>query len=420
MKNVLTNPPGSSPLIHTHQPLNAVTQTVRLEPTNNPTVFIGDCRQVLRTLPDQSVHCCVTSPPYWGLRDYQLPPVVWGGDRDCPHEWKEHVRPAANGITHTSGMSGQTLSASSATRTPMLSNFCVHCGAWSGQLGLEPTSDMYVQHLVDVFGEVHRLLRKDGTLWLNLGDSYYGSWGNYVVAESTTAKALDKRRKDRYGTFKPPMAAGRGMEPLKPKDLCGIPWRVALALQTSGWYLRCDIIWAKSNPMPESVKDRPTRAHEYLFLLTKSPQYYYDAKAIKEPCCSGPSGIRKMREGLPRIGGKHKELNDSLASASQHTNIGHRRAVGSLDGRNKRSVWNVATVPYRGAHFATFPSKLIEPCIKAGCPLGGIVCDPFGGSGTTGKVALDLGRRAILIELNLEYRKLIEQRCGIEAGQAGS
>lgn len=385
--------------------------TLKREVDQRAIILEGDCREVLISLPTGSVHCCVTSPPYWGLRDYGVLPLIWGGEEGCSHDWTDLIQPAANGICRSGGRTGPTLSSASATRKPKLSSSCVKCGAWRGQLGLEPTSELYITHLVEIFRHVSRVLRDDGVLWLNIGDSYYGSWGNYAKPENPNAKACADDRKDRYGTFKPPMANGSALEGLKPKDLCGIPWRVALALQADGYYLRCDVIWAKPNPMPESVRDRPTRSHEYLFMLTKSKRYYYDAEAVKEPCQSGPSDLRKMRQGLERIGGKHKELPDPLSKASKSSKIGRRRAVGNPGGRNRRSVWSVATGTYKGAHFATFPSDLIAPCVLATSPVNGTVLDPFAGSGTTGKVALELGRRAILIDCNPTYVKLIKDRC---------
>lgn len=195
----------------------------------------------------------------------------------------------------------------------------------------------------------------------------------------------------------------------KPKDLVMIPQFVALALQSDGWYLRSDIIWHKPNPMPESVTDRPTKAHEYVFLLTKSAKYYYDAEAVKEMGTSGPSDIKKMEEGKERIGGKHKHLDDPYSKASKATNIGQKRSVGGQR-RNRRTVWTIPTCPYPGAHFAVFPPKLIEPCILAGCPVGGTVLDPFGGSGTTAEVAQRLGRDSILIELNQDYIPMQQKR----------
>lgn len=312
-------------------------------------ILQGDCIERLRAMPDESVQCCVTSPPYFGLRDYGM----------------------------------------------------------EGQIGLEATPDAYVAKLVEVFAEVWRVLRDDGTLWLNLGDSYSGGGrGNYDIVSSNKGNAASR------GLGRPVI------DGLKPKDLIGIPWRVAFALQAAGWYLRQDIIWHKPNPMPESVTDRCTKAHEYIFLLTKSARYFYDHEAVKEPCESGPSDIKKMLESKERIGGKHKELIDPLSKASSATNIGQKRSVGSPDGRNKRSVWTVGTQPYAEAHFATFPTDLIKPCILAGTRPGDVVLDPFGGSGTTGMVALELSRRAVLIELNPEYVKLCHERCTTTIGLA--
>ena len=305
----------------------------------NGIILSGNALSALTGLADRSINCCVTSPPYWGLRDYGV----------------------------------------------------------EGQLGLEPTMEEYLEKMLVIFREIRRVLRSDGTLWLNLGDSYNGSGPSggpgkqytNVGSQGTTLKRV----------------AG-----LKPKDLVGIPWRVAFALQSDGWYLRSDIIWHRPNQMPESVTDRPTKAHEYIFLMSKRERYYYDADAIKEDCLSGPSDIKKMLESLPRIGGKHKTLTDPLSKASSLTNIGQKRAVGDPSGRNKRSVWTVATQPFKEAHFATFPPKLIEPCILAGCPDGGIVLDPFMGAGTTAVVCANLGRNYIGIELNPEYIHIANER----------
>lgn len=308
-------------------------------------IFQGDCLSGLRQIPDGTVNICVTSPPYFGLRDY-------GHD---------------------------------------------------GQIGLEPTPDEFVAALVGVFREVRRVLRDDGTLWLNLGDSYSRSpakggsgpggknekrWG-YGEAQSAKAGSPDGGvgRGDRPGT----RSGGLGE-----KQLLGIPWRVAFALQADGWYLRQDIIWHKPNPMPESVRDRCTKAHEYVFLLSKSPTYYFDADAIKEDAVKGASGSTFHK-------GKTAEHQANRSSVKERFEDGKR---------NRRSVWTVATRPYKGAHFATFPPDLIEPCILAGAPENGIVLDPFMGSGTTAAVATKLGRFAMGCELNPDYVELIRERLG--------
>lgn len=265
-------------------------------------IFLGDVRDVLPSLPAGIFHTCVTSPPYFGLRDY----------------------------------------------------------GHGGQIGLEPTPDEFVAALVGVFREVRRVLRDDGTVWLNLGDSY-----------------------------------GKG------KQLLGIPWRVAFALQADGWYLRQDIIWHKPNPMPESVTDRCTKAHEYIFLLSKSPRYYFDADAIKEP-----SSKFEKEGGRPRT-----QPNGLRADAAKKLG-GFQMQV--VETRNRRSVWTVTTKPFAGAHFATFPPDLIEPCILAGAPVGGMVLDPFFGAGTTGLVAARTGRECWGVEINPEYTEMAAARTGAE------
>lgn len=301
-------------------------------------IYTGDCVESIKSLPDKSVNTCITSPPYFGLRDYGV----------------------------------------------------------DGQIGLEETPDQYVAKLVEVFREVRRILRDDGTLWLNLGDSYAGSGGS--------GNQFGQLEKDGFNSYK---QTGKPKEiGLKPKDLIGIPWRVAFALQADGWYLRQDIIWHKPNPMPESVKDRCTKAHEYIFLLSKSKQYYFDNEAIKESSTGESKGISSS---FKRDGSKRGE---SICPNSPMPTHRPDRPDVLYDGdtRNRRSVWTVATKPYSGAHFATFPPDLIEPCVLAGSPENGIVLDPFGGSGTTGGVAMKLNRKAILCELNPEYVGIMEQR----------
>ena len=307
----------------------------------NVEILNGDCIEMMRGLPDQSVNCCVTSPPYFGLRDYG------------------HAR----------------------------------------QIGLEQTPDAFVQKLVEVFREVKRVLRDDGTLWLNLGDSYVskptGSLGNFTGAKH----GFGSNHAHQEAALQRPDKSGFG---IPEKNLIGIPWRVAFALQADGWYLRQDIIWHKPNPMPESVRDRCTKAHEYIFLLSKSPKYYFDSEAIKEKA----SESTNQRDRYARTG-YAKENRDGFVNHLDPSSGTHRDCHGK---RNKRSVWTVTTKPYAGAHFATFPPDLIEPCILAGCPKGGTVIDPFGGSGTTAAVAMQNGRNAILCELNTNYIPLINQR----------
>ena len=376
------------------------------------TLYQGDCRAILATLPPQSVHCVVTSPPYFGLRDYQC----------------------------------------------------------EGQLGLEPTLEGYVEALLEVFREVKRVLRDDGTLWLVLGDSFFGNAS--AGGEATRTCDNPPHARDRHL----PTKRGSG---LKAKDLCGVPWRVAFALQADGWYLRSDIIWAKLNPMPESVQTRPTRAHEYVFLMTKQPRYWYNAAAIAEPCVD-PDDDRKAHSKAGQ-----KTLPTALVN-------GMRPGSATYAHRNKRSVWSLATQPFSGTalggttdHFAVYPERLVEPCILAGCPaqccptcgqgyvavtertsqqrqtswsgsgrangcvaggghqgrtgiwstavvdhgtvpacsclpappVPGTVLDPFLGSGTTLAVTVRLGRQGIGIELSPAYLALAERRIALAAQQ---
>lgn len=517
------------------------------------TIYEGDCRAVMAEMEPESVQTVVTSPPYFGLRDYGLPPAAWGGDPDHDHAWGVDVVLDRRG--HSKGKA-----ASDDARQASNGSFC-ECGAWCGQLGLEPDPLLYVDHLVEVFRAAWRVLRRDGTLWLNIGDSYASKargsdlgWdksrltnpGYSQKAQSASLRATGERHRGKGAGF-------------KAKDRMLIPARVAIALQSDGWWLRDEVIWAKDNPMPSSVTDRTTPAHEMVYTFTKSgaplfwihrdqrrverkpppdyvwldqadddaeaidepPEwrlelmddgaprwrrvnlwrghdYYYDSAAIREALVSTPSDLRKMIEGRERIGGRVLALNDKLNAASGLTRVGRKRSVGdpaaaaaelarrtkrpsgwnagrteddqvgrysdgrvprgwangpgrghdplvgryqprprktdkqaatagarasggdrwsglndrwdageadgtNQGGRNKRSVWTVPTQPYAGAHFATFPTALIEPMILAGAPGGGVVLDPFGGSGTVALVAQRHGRRTVLIDLSSEF-----------------
>jgi DNA modification methylase len=373
-------------------------------------ILHGDVRSSLRTLPASSVDCIVTSPPYWGLRDYGLPPQVWDGAVSCEHRWDRNNE-----------------------------SKCTGCGAWRGQLGLEPNPELYVGHMVELFSELRRILKAQGTMWVNLGDCYNAG---------TDRPRVPSTNRVGYWEAAGSMGDRRVKVPgLKPKDLVGIPWRVALALQADGWYLRSDVIWAKPNPVPEGVRDRPVRAHEYVFLFSKEQRYFYDAEAVRE---LAPSDV------------KYKRMRAREAALRR--------------GHAQRSVWNIPTQRYHQAHFATFPERLVEPCVLAGtsaagcCPACGrpwqrrvcvsyanpgnrtsngprsterrdespgftrrlvrvvgdevwqptcdcsqrrvpaTVLDPFAGSGTTLAVARRLGRRGIGIELNADYVNLARDR----------
>lgn len=319
-------------------------------------ILTGRATELLVQLPDESIHTCITSPPYWALRDY-----------GC-----------------------------------------------QGQIGLEATPDAYIASLCAVFEQVRRVLRSDGTLWLNLGDTYIGYHGNRNATDGNA----------------PSRASTVGLESLKNKDLVGIPWRVAFALQEMGWYLRTDIIWHKPNAMPESVKDRPTRSHEYIFLFSKEPRYYYDHEAVREKVDAYESG-KWQSEAALTFARKVNEANRPNQQYSQHrveraqnSTPVHKpnrsipqmaQKTGSMGTpnpglRNCRSVWTIATRPYREAHFATFPPDLVRPCLLAGCPENGVVLDPFFGSGTVGQVAIEENRHFLGIELNPEYVEMAERR----------
>ena len=328
-------------------------------------IHLGDCLEVLKTLPDNSVDCCVTSPPYYALRDYGV----------------------------------------------------------EGQLGLENSPEEYIAKMTEVFMEVYRVLKDDGTLWLNIGDSYNGNKvGNTeIVKHKCVADSNEFKKKLWHGA--------------KPKDLIGIPWMLGFSLRNAGWYLRQDIIWAKPNPMPESVTDRCTKSHEYIFLFSKSQKYYFDHEAIQEPAISADDLKRRIKNGVEEwktdkakdtyavsgtgrsrteLYSKKKKTKNCQYDGQEPNTMHLRREEGLPDEkyyvRNKRDVWNVGFKPCKEAHFATFPPELIKPCILAGCRRGGVVLDPFMGSGTTALVAKGLGRDYVGIELNPEYKAIAERR----------
>ena len=363
----------------------------------NCTILQGDALALLKTLPDEHVQCVVTSPPYWGLRDYGV----------------------------------------------------------AGQIGLEPTPAEYLARMVAVFEEVRRVLRSDGTAWVNMGDCYAAHIGS-TGAQGKTGQRANRRhtqktllnratnlqRTNTASDFPVALAARVPQQGLKPKDLVGMPWRLAFALQAAGWYLRSDIIWHKPNPMPESVTDRPTKSHEYLFLLSKSERYYYDAEAIQEKC-SESTHARLAQDVQNKIGstrahaggksnGNMKAVGrkpcpnptpvpmysyDKTTKPRVKNNPSFDAAMAIMpDSRNKRTVWTIPTQAFPEAHFATFPEALVEPCIQAGCPAGGLVLDPFSGAGTTGLVAVKLGRRYLGLELNPAYVAMAERRIKNEVG----
>lgn len=370
-------------------------------------IYTGDCLEILPTLEAESVQCCVTSPPYYGLRDYGT--ATWeGGDPGCDHS---HFL-GGNG----DGDASAKQVTSGGTQKYQYRDVCPKCCATriDSQIGLEASPELYVAKLVEVFRQVKRVLRDDGTVWLNLGDSYANDtkWGG------TTGG------KHAGGLHGEPIGRGKRDTGLKAKDLIGIPWRVAFALQADGWYLRSDIIWHKPNPMPESVTDRPTKAHEYIFLLTKSARYFYDAEAIKEPADGG--GI--LRDGFRGEMGAYVNQqgpqNNSRPSVKRGGFNGKTEAMADTGQnafravtmtRNRRSVWTITTKPFKEAHFATFPPEIPEICIKAGSRPGDTILDPFSGAGTTGNVAERLGREYIGIELNPAYADMGEKR--IEAAR---
>jgi DNA modification methylase len=355
-------------------------------------ILVGDVREKLKELPAGSVQCVVTSPPYWGLRDYGT--GKWdGGDEGCDHLGKPMATKA-----NINRNCGTGTDVKNAEAREFFKDVCGKCGARriDSQIGLEQTPDEYVLEMVAVFREVWRVLADDGVLWLNLGDSYASFRDGKATPDST--------RGDSIGTLVPKGSAANRMagsfagSGIKHKDLVGIPWRVAFALQADGWYLRQDIIWHKPNPMPESVTDRCTKSHEYLFMLTKSARYYFDNKAIKEEASTPPAIRDKNAEGYQADYAK----GDRFSAGA--------RVFGADGKRNKRDVWTIATKPFKGAHFAVMPEALVEPCILASTKPGDTVLDPFLGSGTVAVVATKHGRQWVGCELNSEYVEIAQKR----------
>ena len=440
-------------------------------------ILNGDCLDMMATLPDESVDMCVTSPPYWGLRDYGGDGRVWGNhlcirddDTYVNHEWEGYTRPSENTRNNNN-----SLQLKSAYWEPQEQAFCKHCDSWFGQLGLEPTPEQYVKNMVEIFSEVKRVLKPEGTLWLNLGDSYCAG-----SRKTSTPQSMHDGEERNLPQNQRNQASGD----LKGKDLVGIPWMVAFALRADGWYLRQDIIWAKPNCMPESVKDRCTKNHEYIFLLSKSKDYFYDNEAIKEDTVTKAD---KNKSAFAYADNEDWAKDKDVSRISKAKGIADARTKNYAK-RNKRSVWWVGPKPFPEAHFAVFPIELIEPCILAGTsakgccsecgasyerqiereiirqgntdnalndvpqPVGirhglgastirsevqtqttgwtptcdcnadvvpAVVLDPFGGSGTTGIVAIKHGRNAILTELSEKYVEIAEARIASFRAETG-
>lgn len=401
-------------------------------------LYEGDVLATLAEMEPESVDCVVTSPPYWSLRKYSGDGAVWGGDPSHAHEFAAVAKNGA--ISEGYGGTGRWQHAGHSrdetpddwTRVTRTTGMC-ECGAWYGQYGLEPSPEMYVEHTLTILRALRRVLKPTGTVWWNIGDGYAaGNRGEYlkprVVSPSTAAT-------HNYADL--PLAPHRLPQAgLKPKDMIAMPWRVGLAAQADGWWLRSDIIWAKPNPMPESVTDRPTKSHEYVLLLAKSERYYFDADSIRRPLAAATLHDLATRANPGDHNGATKEIGKSAGLGAgprvkgdkqrghsrRHDGFNDRwghmtKAEQQSTGANERTVWTIPTQPSPLPHFAAFPEALAERCIKAGCPPDGVVLDPFAGTGTTLKVARANRRNGIGIEISAEYCALAAQR--LRVGIAG-
>ena len=358
------------------------------------TIIQGNTLEVLKNIPDNSINMVITSPPYWGLRCYNTNPQVWDGDENCKHEWNtEIIRKRTNGDVHgKNSLIAKCRPNDIVNRPDIISNTCIKCGAWKGELGSEPTYEMYINHLIQIFDEVHRVLKDNGTCWVNLGDSYAGS--NQGAGVNTPSGKQATNRGTNYMNSKTHKSLLKNCG-IKAKSLIGIPDRFKIAMIDNGWICRNDIIWHKPNAMPESVKDRFTDDYERLFFFTKNRKYYFEQQL--------------EYQSKPQKPVNKNQQNCNNGYTTDRFSAGYRDYY-SQGGRNKRSVWSINTKPFKEAHFAIFPEELIETPIKAGCPENGIVLDIFMGSGTTAIKALELNRNYIGIELNPEYIEIAENR----------
>jgi DNA modification methylase len=348
-------------------------------------VLKGDALEVLQTLPTESVNCAVTSPPYWGLRDYGTKPIIWDGDADCEHEWGKARKIPATTQWNTGGVFDPQ-NRKVVQEEKYIGQSCKKCGAWKGSLGLEPTFELYIKHLCDIFDETKRVLRNDGTCWVNLGDTYNGN-------KSGNTNGIYKDKIDKTKSWANSDSFNKTEQNLPSKSLCLIPFRFAIEMVNRGWILRNVIIWHKPNCMPSSAKDRFTVDFEYLFFFVKNKKYWFEQQF--EPHLSPVTN--KI------VGRKGTDVQQSQGDPNGFHAYGEQ-------GRNKRTVWTIPTKPYPEAHFAVYPAELIRTCIKAGCPKGGVVLDPFAGSGTTLEEAIRQGKDYIGIELKDDYIDLIEKR----------
>jgi len=412
-------------------------------------VICGECKETMREFPDESIDLCVTSPPYWGLRDYGGDSQIWGGDPNCEHEWAITPPPRQRSESDVKDLNSKQATMRGTNYDSQPGNICVKCGAWRGSLGLEPHPQLYVDHLVEICREVKRVLKKEGSFWLNLGDSYFGGKGKsgYELPHEATKRNEEGKTLQRsynvpgYMDGRPSDTCKQDGGWLQPKQKLMIPERTAMALQDDGWILRNSVIWYKPNHMPESVKDRLTKSYEFFFFFVKSRKYYFDLDSIRAPITSTPWSNYTSKEPYQNNNTRAR-YTGKFDGETEHENYGSPRARtqrynskysddSGLDrltthlktsrlegnktnthekGKNPGDVWTVNTEPFPGSHFAVFPPELIEPIIKSSSPPNGIVLDPFAGSGTALRVARKLGRQFIGIELNPEYATMCEQR----------